>query len=619
NSVLQKQPSNMEAYLEIARIHQNRGFYDLAILGYNIVEKNKQYLKDDFDIIDLLFNRGLCNTKINLYDEAAADFQSVLKLGRDNLKCKSFYNLYVVYSSAQKYDLAISNFYKALDCAQELIIPSQWSSIGNIYLKLGQLDSAEAAINRAINRGDKGTTPYLYLTDLYLQKRDTIKAVEILKKAVAINSMDFDLWNQMGSLYFDLKNYTEAVKAYDSACRIEPENESANYNRCVCFLNLSVQYLAQNLFSECLETLVPASRCNKLKEKTDRIKFEAYAAIGLEQYNKGNFTAAIDTFKLALDIERNDWAVWYNLGLAYSMNKQNEEALISFTEAIKLGEDSKKAKSYLQRGGIYNNINKPLRAIEDFKQALSLPGTARLIGLTYISMGEDSLSGNKYFKAAALADSALKYEPENSSAYFLRGQATMLSGNTRKALLDFKKIQRDSALLYRVSCAKAQIFLDLGVQGFNHARYSAAEDTLKLALQEICICDDPQFKTKIHPKIWNMLGLVYSETLRYKEAVDAYTRAIELNPEYPQYRYYRGGAKYKMEQYVMARKDLQTAVKLDPQYADAHRMLLEVSFKLSDMDGACRECSELEKLKIDDLNYPCKKRILDQFGSQCPN
>jgi tetratricopeptide (TPR) repeat protein len=192
-------------------------------------------------------------------------------------------------------------------------------------------------------------------------------------------------------------------------------------------------------------------------------------------------------------------------------------------------------------------------------------------------------------------------------------------GNLKEALSDFEMITPSSDIYNRVSCAKAQIFLSLGIQNFNNAKYQAAEDTLTLSIREISICDELQFNMELKPEIWNVLGLLFSETRRYLDAINAFSKAIETNPEYPQYWYRRGYASHKLEEQILARRDLRTAIELDQEYADAHRLLFEICLKLMDFNESCKECGTLERLNIDDLNYPCRTRIQEKFGELCPN
>jgi hypothetical protein len=74
-----------------------------------------------------------------------------------------------------------------------------------------------------------------------------------------------------------------------------------------------------------------------------------------------------------------------------------------------------------------------------------------------------------------------------------------------------------------------------------------------------------------------------------------------------------------MEEQILARRDLRTAIELDQEYADAHRLLFEICLKLMDFNESCKECGTLERLNIDDLNYPCRTRIQEKFGELCPN
>lgn len=567
----------------------------------------------------LYFNRGVSNLNMNMHNEAAADFERVKK--DPLLGCKATYNLYVAYYNSEQCNLAISNFRTADSCEHELTSPCNWASIGYCYLKLQQLDSAETALNRAVNLGCAEARTWRYMSQVRLLRKDTVEAVEALRGGIKRHSEDPDLWLQLGNLHFEVKEYQEAIEAYSAVLRIQPDNESARYNRCVCSLNLAIQDAARNHFSRCLKELEKASECDALVEKIADVRFEIYSRVGIEQLRNGNCHAAIDTFKLAIRIKRNVCSIWFNLGLAHDKCEENAEALIALTQAIQVGRDSCQALAYLQRGIVYRRIKESLRGIDDFRKALALGSqeATEQICWTYVNIGEEHLQNRRFREAIASADSALQYDGCYASAFLLRAQGWMrIEELWWKARADLEHALRCDKNLKRVFCVTAQVDYNIGITNFNHGKYRWAEDTLKLALSELSSCDEPQLQKESARLAWNALAKVYMETGRYKEAADAFTRATEVDPEYPPSWCGRGEARYKLKQPVNAREDLERAIRLNRDYARAYGFLLECCLELKDSEGACAACGELERLRVNDSQNPCRARIQERFGKRCP-
>ena len=74
-------------------------------------------------------------------------------------------------------------------------------------------------------------------------------------------------------------------------------------------------------------------------------------------------------------------------------------------------------------------------------------------------------------------------------------------------------------------------------------------------------------------------GLAYYRLDEYREAIDDYTEAIRLDPDYnPHYfsaYYNRGFAYYRLEEYEEAIDDYTQAIRLNPDYTDAYYIRYE--------------------------------------------
>lgn len=136
---------------------------------------------------------------------------------------------------------------------------------------------------------------------------------------------------------------------------------------------------------------------------------------------------------------------WFAEGNTLFLNKKYAEAIEAFSQA--LVENAQDAKSYRNRGVVYQHLNEYHKAIEDFDRALALEAqdaiTLNQRGIVYFQLQD-------FQKAIADFTKALAIDPKLAAAYNNRGIAYRQLGNYRAALEDIG--------------AAAQLGLDLASQ-----------------------------------------------------------------------------------------------------------------------------------------------------------
>lgn len=92
-----------------------------------------------------------------------------------------------------------------------------------------------------------------------------------------------------------------------------------------------------------------------LQEPND--EFLQYA-IGIEYFSAGNFTKALDCFKIILNNKPDYLAAYYQTGKCYEELKQVEEAKNIYTLGIELAQKQNKQKTF-------SELNEALFLLED--------------------------------------------------------------------------------------------------------------------------------------------------------------------------------------------------------------------------------------------------------------
>ena len=79
-------------------------------------------------------------------------------------------------------------------------------------------------------------------------------------------------------------------------------------------------------------------------------------------------------------------------------------------------------------------------------------------------------------------------------------------------------------------------------------------------------------------------GIIFYKEKYFDAAIRYYTKAIDLNEEYPKAYYYRANCKLKLKEYDSAVKDFKLAIKYDEQFAKAHLYKGHAQMQLKEYD-----------------------------------
>jgi len=243
-----------------------------------------------------------------------------------------------------------------------------------------------------------------------------------------------------------------------------------------------------------------------------------------------------------------------NKGNAFMQKKEFEQAVEQYTAALKLSPAGKNSHVYFSnRAAALVSLKKFAEAVQDSERSLALKpdyGKAHArLGLAHFLLGH-------YRQAVEAYTVALKYEPDNqSSKNYLEKSAKKLaeSGGGDDC--------RDEI------AQSASSFSLVAEWDKHHASTAATEEAEK------------------HKNRGNAL----MQARDYTNAVQSYTKAIQLNPTGPQsHTYYsnRAAALCYLELYADAQHDSLQSLQLKPDYAKAHARLGLSRFFLKDYEGS---------------------------------
>mgnify|MGYP006287624343 CR=1 FL=1 len=176
----------------------------------------------------------------------------------------------------------------------------------------------------------------------------------------------------------------------------------------------------------------------------------AYYNRGLHYLEAKNYSKAEDDFSKAVSLRPGQPDYYLQRGIARQNLGQRKAALEDFNRSIKINPS---VKAYIERGTLKANVGYHQQAIKDFREAIGLnPRSDKAwnnLGLSYGKSG-------RYDDALEALNKAIDLNPQNASAWGNRGTVFFKTGQQSKACRDWKKSaelgNRKSLQIFRRMC-----------------------------------------------------------------------------------------------------------------------------------------------------------------------
>ena len=191
--------------------------------------------------------------------------------------------------------------------------PAQLEGIANralasgtdLYMK-GQYQGAINAFRRAIGLSPQSayaTDAAHYMASAYLQMDNVSGALKAYQDAIRLNPYSDQTLLKMGHLYFAEERYTEAIAAYEKATRLNP----SALNRYA----LGQGYLQAGRLQEAEAQFREVKRLEPREVNGD-------FGLGLVLSQEGRYAAAIEQFEKTLELKRDFYDAYAEMGYAYA-------------------------------------------------------------------------------------------------------------------------------------------------------------------------------------------------------------------------------------------------------------------------------------------------------------
>ena len=398
------------------------------------------------------------------------------------------------------------------------------------------------------------------------------------------------------------KKYVEAVKCYQEAAELYPNNDTLLFQ-----IGLAYGYLGKNE-----EALINFQKAIELNPGYD----SAYANIGVALLNLKKYDEAIAAFQNAIRINPNDENYFVHLGSIFGNTGKPKDALINFQKAVKLNpeydwayflmglalsdlEQYKEAidacqnaarinpndeNYFVHLGSLFGNTGKLEDALINFQKAVELNPEN---GEAYYGLGFtfSKLEQNK--EAIEAFSKAVEIEPNNDEAYFGLGLMFSKLEQNKEAIEAFRKV-------VEINPKNGDAYLLMGLVLSDLEQYKEAikasqkvvefnpENEWAYLLMGIVFSELEQYKevikasrkaVEIDPNnkwAYILMGHAFSDLEQYEEAIEAFHKVVDIDSNNDEAFYHMGLAFFNLEQYNEAIKAYQEAVEIDPKNDEAY-------------------------------------------------
>lgn len=366
----------------------------------------------------------------------------------------------------------------------------------------------------------------------------------------------------MGLINVNLLLFDEAVKNFEKAVKISPDDATALFYLANCYDNTGRLSDAERYYIKVLEVrenyidayknlciiYMKTGNENKAIEFAQKAKDIApndftfdyligTASVALKLYNKG-----IQHLEHALALNPQHFQIYNNLGTAYLLTGMRDKALDCYKKAIKIKPDD--AVSFYNIGSIYQIQNKHAQACDYFEKAYQLDNQENyLVSLALSELKDMQIEkAAKHYKALALL------HPEKDSFQYNLASCYELMRDFENAIEIMKKLVVRNPKSVTMAQKLANLYIE--VRKFREAKDLYDSVILKASpsseiLYQYAILSTQLFDTgtaeKIFKKVIKMdpenaiahkdLGVIYLNQRLFDYAEDEFRIAMKIAPE----------------------------------------------------------------------------------------
>ena len=479
------------------------------------------------------------------------------------------------------------------------------------FQRQGKLDDLIALLQKDAEESPEDPVSYKMLAQVYSRQEDRDKAIEMYEKVIELTPDDGRAHGELGQLYDRQRMQDEALSAYRKAVKLGTDSFHI-YAR-----------LARG-YSRAGQTDKILALADDLKKRTN--SGDSYYNLGQVYMSGQYYDEAIEAFKKSVRLSPQMSHYKSQLGQAYEQAGRMEEAEEFYEKSTDPDMLYQRMQTYSQQGDLeklletgnrilassaqqYQKQNALQQLISGYSRQKKLGELLTIFhkrlaenpqdAKAYIPLGQIYMQQRDQAKATEMYEKAAILAPNNDDVQSNLGQLYQSQGMYQKAIVSYRKamkLQPGRTYLYS-SLANA------------YASMGKTDEALKL-VDELRRHMQTQRSSGNQAYMQITLGDIYVAAKHYDEAIEAYKKAIELEPGNERYFKDKLARAYdqagKSDLAAELRKSVRPTATSRPGQADMVGKPAP-EFALRDLDG--------KEVKLADLKG--KVVILDFWATWC--
>ncbi len=381
------------------------------------------------------------------------------------------------------------------------------------------------------------------------------------------NADDFNALHLLGLVELDRSHGTEAIRYFDQALKIQPDdhlvhNNRGNAHQAMKWYDTAIENYDRALAIKPDYAPALANRGNalqKLQRHGEAIECYDKALAIKPDYaealnNRGNSLHALsrdreacDSYDASLAVIPDYAEAHYNRGIALTALGDYTEAIVSYDTALRIRPGY--ASAHSNRGNALQALERYDDALQSYTQALARkPDYAEALN----NRGAVLHLLERYAEALECYDSALKLDPRYVDALTNRGVALQALDRFDEAIENY-----ESAVLLRHDHAQAYFHRGVALQSVERHGEAIESYDKALALKPDSV------------ESLNNRGYAMQELGQHHESIAYYDRALSIKPDYASVWNNRGRALQAIGRHAEAFEHWEKALVVQPDHADA--------------------------------------------------
>ncbi|OCR01901.1 glycosyl transferase family 2 [Oscillatoriales cyanobacterium USR001] len=516
-------------------------------------------------------------------------------------------------------------WYKAFNLDPSKATSEEYLSLAKTFLEQGKTDDGIACYRRALELNPTSSWGYHELAEILKNQEKWEEAIPLYRRAIELNPDHSWSHNNLADALIKLERWEEAVPAYLSAIELNPDHSWSHNNLGDALVKLerweeAVEayngankvkndfFWSQNNLGDALmklERWEEAARAYRRAIEINNDHFNSHSNLAEALVKVEDWEGAIAAYQRAIELNSESFWSYNNLGEILVKLEQWEEAIPVYRRALELNPEF--AWAHYNLGQALDQVERWDEAIASYRQALKiqpdLPWLPRNLAdaLRNRAQADLELASDLYLTAiehnpddVQLYHKALEIRPNDADLYVGLADALVKYGWLDGAIVFYQmglQIRPDDR---GISGRLEEVLKKKGVnravsgsdRSVNLVESSAIQQNAGAAFDYQKLGETLQGEGKVNEAIaaykkaieinpnyfgtYHNLGDIYQQKNNLDEAVIFYEKAIKINPSFAWSHHNLGDTFFRQQKLDEAAVAYRKAIELDPNFAWAN-------------------------------------------------